>query len=537
MGTTRPPIDDPPPRKRFFFRFFTLSGLIAVLTVIVFGLSVIPAQKRKIIAGLTRYARLIHSALSPVISTAIVLEDYGDAIENSLGVIDENPLVLYVIFGRKDGSAIVNQKNAWHQTSGANHSELSPGPVLIARSPVAEREVFHTSYPVTFSGMGWGYIHIGLSTDEYRRDLKTLYARTFWIALASVTASLVVSFILARRMARPIGLLARTTHQIGEGDLSVRSGIRTGDELEVLSRAIDHMAEALEQSRDEIRKKHDILLDTAHRAGMAETAIDVLHNVGNILNSINVIITTASRRVFESRVSHIGRIAREMEENRDRLSDYLTREGRGEKMAAFLTALSGHLDEENQALVRDMEALSRHVAHITDIVTCQQRYSKSEDLADRVPVDELIRTAVQFCGDALSRHHIRLDYEPCDLPGLRLSRHKVIQILTNLINNAIDSLRETRGRERVIGLSVRQTADGFLVIHVSDNGIGVPPEHKLRIFNHGFTTKKQGHGFGLHSCALFAQDMQGSLSVFSGGNDQGALFELKLPIEPETGRP
>lgn len=525
------------PRKRFFFRFFTLNCLIAVLTVIVFGLSIIPAQKRKIIAGLTRYSQLIHSALSPVVSTAIVLEDYGDAIENSLLVIDENPIVLYVVFGRKDGSAIVNQKDAWHQTAGSNLAEIANPPHPIIHSPIAGREVFHTSYPVSFSGVSWGYIHIGLSTDEYRQDLKALYTRTFWIALASVMASLVVSFILARRMTRPIGLLALTTHQIGEGDLTVRSGIRTGDELEVLSRAIDHMAGALEQSRNEIRKKHEALLETAHRAGMAEVAIDVLHNVGNVLNSINVIITTVSRQVSESRVCHIGRVARDMEKNMDRLDTYLTTEGRAEKMAAFLTALSGHLDEENQDLTRNMETLARHVAYITDIISCQQLYSKASGIVDPVPVNELIRTAIQFCGDALSRHQIRLDYEPCDLPDLYLSRHNVIQILTNLINNAIDSLREVNGRERIIGLSARRTPDGFLVIRVRDNGIGVPPENMIRIFNHGFTTKKNGHGFGLHSCALFAQDMQGSLSVYSDGRDQGALFELKLPTGPGTGQP
>jgi signal transduction histidine kinase len=79
---------------------------------------------------------------------------------------------------------------------------------------------------------------------------------------------------------------------------------------------------------------------------------------------------------------------------------------------------------------------------------------------------------------------------------------------------------------------VSRTAEGNVAITVRDNGIGIAPENLTRIFGHGFTTKKDGHGFGLHSGALAAKQMNGSLSVHSDGLGKGASFTLELPAAP-----
>jgi signal transduction histidine kinase len=524
------------PKKRIFLRFFILNCLIAFFTVTIFGVSIIPAQKKKIIADLKSYSNLIHSALYPEISSGIVLEDYGKAIGSTLKVIDENPIVRYVAFGRKTGDAILIKKKAWHQTSETRLTHLKSSNHQIIHSTLSNSEVFSSYYPLSFAGIDWGHIVVGLSTEAYHDDLRRLYLRTFWIALASVMVSLAMSFILARRMTKPIQELAETTHLIGNGDLAARSDIHTGDEIELLSRAINRMVEALEHSQDEIRKKHDALLDVAHRAGMAEVAIDVLHNIGNVLNSINVISSSVTNRVDQSRVYNIRLFAREFEKNRHRLHDYLATDGRVDKMIDFLTALVSHLENENKAISVDMAALSRHIAYIIDIIKCQQLYSKSAGIVERVSIDELINMAVQICGNTLSIYNIRLDLRNTDLPEMFLNRHKIIQILNNLINNAIDSVLEIKDRERVISISAEQTEDGDLLIRVEDNGIGVLEENMIKIFNHGFTTKKGGHGFGLHSCALFAQEMKGTLNVSSSGWNQGALFELRLPVGDKAGQ-
>jgi sensor histidine kinase regulating citrate/malate metabolism len=121
-------------------------------------------------------------------------------------------------------------------------------------------------------------------------------------------------------------------------------------------------------------------------------------------------------------------------------------------------------------------------------------------------------------------------YENENLSPMLLDRHKIIQILTNIINNAKDALSEADRKNRVIIISTKKVAGNYLQIKISDNGSGISKENMTRIFNHGFTTKKNGHGYGLHSGAISAKEMQGVLSIASDGVGKGAEITLKLPI-------
>ncbi len=521
-------IEYAPPKRRIFLRFVLLSCLISSFTVVIYGLSIIPSQKKKIISGLKNYTKLIHSALYPVVSSSIILEDYGEAIENSLTVLKENSIVLYVIFARKDGFTIINLKEKWYQvmfTSKENTAFINGHQnETIVNSAIVQQEVFNMCYPFNYSGIEWGNIYIGLSTEGYHADLKLLYLRSFWIALLSVMLGLYLSFVLARRLTHPIQTLVQTTSKIGAGDLTARSNIKTGDEIEMLGNAINQMVAALKNSRDEAKKNHDALLEAAHRAGMAEVAIDVLHNVGNVLNSINVVSSAVKNRVAHSRVDNIRLFVEDIEANIGRLYEYLNSEGRTEKMIHFLKKLSKHLEDENRAILKDMGTLSKHVNHIVEIVNFQQLYSKPENLMERVSINELIHMAIQICSPSLVKNRIRLVFENVAMPDMIFDRHKMIQILNNLINNAIDAVLEGACTEKKISISVLLTDDHFLLIRVEDNGIGIPAHNLIKIFNHGFTTKKTGHGFGLHSCALFAQEMKGTLNVSSLEWNKGALL-------------
>jgi sensor histidine kinase regulating citrate/malate metabolism len=114
-----------------------------------------------------------------------------------------------------------------------------------------------------------------------------------------------------------------------------------------------------------------------------------------------------------------------------------------------------------------------------------------------------------------------------------LDRHKVLQILTNLISNAIYALSKSTNQEKILALSVNEFKQGHIRIEVRDNGIGIPAENMPRIFEHGFTTKEKGHGFGLHSTALSINELNGSIVVHSDGPGKGALFTIELPFKTQ----
>jgi signal transduction histidine kinase len=117
------------------------------------------------------------------------------------------------------------------------------------------------------------------------------------------------------------------------------------------------------------------------------------------------------------------------------------------------------------------------------------------------------------------------------VPLITVDKHKVLQILVNVVRNAKYACDESSNDEKRVTVCVRVDADE-IAIAVSDTGVGIPPENLNRIFSHGFTTRKEGHGFGLHSCALAAKELGGSLRAESAGPGKGATFTLRLPFTP-----
>jgi signal transduction histidine kinase len=177
--------------------------------------------------------------------------------------------------------------------------------------------------------------------------------------------------------------------------------------------------------------------------------------------------------------------------------------------------------------------LQRHIEHIRTIVSVQQNYAKSPSIIEATCLDDLIADALRINAAALGRHEVSIKQELAELPRVMLDKHQVLQILLNLISNAKYAVSENASNDRQIILRLERTDNNVIRIQVSDNGIGIKPEHLTGIFQHGFTTRKDGHGFGLHSSAIAARAMGGSLSAQSDGPGCGATFTFELPLQPE----
>ncbi|MCP2071767.1 UNVERIFIED_ORG: signal transduction histidine kinase [Pseudomonas lini] len=269
----------------------------------------------------------------------------------------------------------------------------------------------------------------------------------------------------------------------------------------------------------------------SRQAGMAEIATTVLHNVGNVLNSVNVSAELVSSQMRTSKAQGLGKVAQLMNEHIHDLADFLTTDHKGKMLPGYLLKLAEVVSAEQLSIIEELEQLTKGIDHIKTIVAAQQSYAVAVSIVETVPVPELIDDALRMSAGLLARQEVTVVKDIADLPLLSLDRHRMLLILVNLINNAKQALDGVIDRSPCITFSVSLADGPVLRITVADNGNGITPEHMARIFSHGFTTRKDGHGFGLHSCALAAQEMGGSLSVHSDGAGQGATFILDIPID------
>ncbi len=284
---------------------------------------------------------------------------------------------------------------------------------------------------------------------------------------------------------------------------------------------------ALEKARRE-------LLDATRIAGMAEVATGVLHNVGNVLNSINVSLTIVDEGLRNSRVGNLAKINELLTGHREDLATFLTDDTKGRQIPTYLDTLSSHLVAEQQRLLQEVRSLQQNIDHIKDIVNMQQSYATKIGIVESLSAAELIEDSLRLNSAALSRHDVRVQREFQPAPPVLVERGKVLQILVNLIRNAKYAMDDAAPPEKLLVLRISQepTDPGFVSITVSDNGIGISAENLARLFTHGFTTRPDGHGFGLHSAALAAKEMKGDLRAHSDGPGKGAVFTLRLPVTP-----
>jgi PAS domain S-box-containing protein len=289
------------------------------------------------------------------------------------------------------------------------------------------------------------------------------------------------------------------------------------------------------RAESERQDLHRQLLDISRHAGMAEVATSVLHNVGNVLTSVNVSATLVLDAMRNSKTPMVAQVSALLLEHKENLPTFLTNDPRGQQVASFLQTLADALAAERSMVLREVELLQKNVDHINEIVVMQQNYARISGVLETIGVAELVEDAVQMNAGALERHGVALIRDYQNRPSITVEKHKVLQILVNLIRNAKYACTESGRADKRITLRI--TADHQRVrIAVIDDGIGIPEENLTRIFNHGFTTRPSGHGFGLHSGALIAQELGGAIHVTSEGWHRGAEFIVELPYTAEEKR-
>lgn len=336
----------------------------------------------------------------------------------------------------------------------------------------------------------------------------------------------------------------------GKASIPTASGIRLPMEYQIVRLADDEQGpqnrwshvvvlrdiseeEKLRRKRRRLQQK---LIEAARRAGKTEIANGVLHNVGNVLNSLNTGAGLVLEALQDSKVHGVKMLAELIQGQDGKLSEFFRDDPRAEKIPEFLVELSEELEREKSGYETRFQEMKRHVEHIKSIISVQQTMSKTGGLRERLPISVPVNDAVHFNRERCVRQAVVLEVSGDQEIAIQMERGKVSQILVNLIKNAVEAFPE-ESQARQIEISVEQTVcagDPCVAISVADNGMGIAPEQMKKLFSQGFTSKTDGHGFGLHCCLLMAREMGGDLTVQSAGIGRGATFTLTLPDTSRT---
>lgn len=275
------------------------------------------------------------------------------------------------------------------------------------------------------------------------------------------------------------------------------------------------------------------LREASHRAGMAEVATNVLHNVGNVLNSVNVSVSLLNERISDmNKLESFKKVIQLLKHHEDDLPGFFTLDERAAHIPKYLESFAVYLQELKDFTFEELRGLRSNVDHIKSIVIMQQNLAKLGGYAELLTAVDLFEDALHFSQAALERHHLEVIKEFEEIPPFWTDRNQVLQILVNLISNAKYAYQDITDRPKRVVLGIRRRGDQ-VEFSVTDHGMGIAEENLSRIFNHGFTTRKNGHGFGLHGSANAAHELGGNLRVHSGGLGEGASFTLTLPLTPK----
>ncbi|MGD9850560.1 MAG: sensor histidine kinase [Nitrospirales bacterium] len=278
------------------------------------------------------------------------------------------------------------------------------------------------------------------------------------------------------------------------------------------------------------------LQDAEYRFEMANVASTVLHNVGNVLNSVNVAGKVLEDLASQSSVMLIYRMSNLLKEHDEDWMTFLSEDPKGKKIIPFLKKIGEPLVEERQTLLKEIQGLQRHLSHVRHIILSHQAMARGHGWVEPVAIEELLEQAIELSFEPGDFGWVTIRREFSQVPRVLVDKHQVLQILVNLFRNAKQAMQQFPQPMHTFTLSTRRQVDApyrQVEVIIQDTGVGIAPEHVNRMFMRGFTTKKEGNGIGLHSSVRTLEKLGGSLSVYSAGTGLGATFTIALPIAEE----
>ncbi len=342
--------------------------------------------------------------------------------------------------------------------------------------------------------------------------------------------------------AQPINFIKLIGAQIGQA-IALSSAFKNivTSEHEISKRNVE-LALLNDQLQKEIIKKNEMsaraealqdqLIMSARQAGMAEIAANVIHNVGNIMNSVNTSASLLREKIKESEMlKFIGNMHQLLQEHADDFGRFICDDLKGKQFPQYLQMVIKILGDENAQLLLELNHLKKNIENIENIVLAQRSLASVSGIIVETDIPKLIDDVLNINFRADDSKKISIVRQFKKIKKVTTDKMKLFQIITHLIKNSVDALLLSTSLDKKIVISVYEKDVEHIAIQIDDTGIGIFAEALEKIFLYGFTTKKDKNGFGLHFSANTASEIGGCLSAESDGHGKGARFTLVLPYQ------
>lgn len=426
--------------------------------------------------------------------------------------------------------------------------------------PVTNRMLYLYAPLKDIDGHLLGLFRMDLPRTTYMLGLRSIYKSVALVVFSGIILFFLFEYLIKKIVLDRLLSFKTALQDIRNSrDFSRRIPVSSEDEITDLVENSNQMLDVISMSQEqllrllfsfadinrellaEIKNRQNVEAELANlnsqmiiasrRAGMAEVASSVLHNVGNTLNSVNVSATLLYETLEQSEMNTLASLATLLDNHKDNLSDYLLYHPKGKQIPDFITLLAKKWQLNKNLWLTETAELIKNIDLIKEVIASQQTLSTMVSVLEFCTASELIDDALFFCKQEIISNDITVKKDYITLPPIFTDRIKVLQILVNLVKNAIESLAASTLKERVLMVRVRPQDKDRLAIEVIDNGLGIDERDRDKLFTFGFTTKKHGHGIGLHGSCNSAQELGGTLDISSEGINMGATVILVLPYK------
>lgn len=363
---------------------------------------------------------------------------------------------------------------------------------------------------------------VGVLVNSFNKMLEQIAARDR--ALNDEKEKAEISALSAKRHA------SETEKMNAELEKEIGERLRVEKELQELNETLE---EKVQERTLELKQLNEKIGDIARSAGMAEVASGVLHNVGNVLNSVNVSASVMREQVRKSKADNLSRLVDLMQQHQHDLATFISDDEKGKQIPKFIELLSEQLKEERNTLFKELDELASNIDHIKNIISMQQSYAGSYGVREKVKLSDLVEDALKINLQEVNRHNIKLERHYDETPLIYADKHKLLQIIINLISNAKYALKEKADQNRLLQIMIYKNG-AEAVIEIRDTGVGIAADDIPHLFEYGFKRRRGGHGFGLHHSALVANELGGRIKVNSEGPGKGATFQLFVPLDEKV---